>query len=60
LPKGFEMLRLLLRLTREDSGQDLIEYGLLAALISVLAVATISSVGAKLALTYQGIGAGIP
>ena len=54
------MLRWLLRLTREDAGQDLIEYGLLAALISVLAVAAITSVGAKLALTYQGIGAGIP
>ena len=54
------MLRLFLRLKREDSGQDLIEYGLLAALISVIAVVAITSVGAKLALSYQGIAAGIP
>ena len=54
------MLRLFLRLTREDSGQDLIEYALLAALISVIAVAAISSVGTKLVVSYQGISAGIP
>ena len=47
-------------LKQEDSGQDLIEYGLLAALISVIAVAAISSVGTKLVVSYQGISAGIP
>jgi pilus assembly protein Flp/PilA len=54
------MLRLSLRLMREDSGQDLIEYGLLAALISIIAVAAITSVGTKLALSDQGLAAGIP
>jgi Flp pilus assembly pilin Flp len=32
-------------LVRRDDGQDLIEYGLLAVLIAVLVVATISTVG---------------
>jgi Flp pilus assembly pilin Flp len=47
-------------LKQEDTGQDLIEYALLAALISVIAVAAISSVGTKLVVSYQGISAGIP
>lgn len=53
-------MRLFLRLRREDSGQDLIEYGLLAALISVIAVAAISSIGTKLVASYQGMSANIP
>jgi Flp pilus assembly pilin Flp len=54
------MGRLFVRLKREDSGQDLIEYALLAALISVIAVAAIASIGTKLTLSYQGITAGVP
>jgi len=45
------------RLVGEDEGQDLIEYTLLAALISVVAVVAI---GAGLQLSYQNIEAGIP
>jgi Flp pilus assembly pilin Flp len=54
------MIRTLVRLTVEDEGQDLIEYGLLAALISVVAVVAIGSVGTKLLGNYQQIEAGIP
>ena len=48
------------RLIGEDQGQDLIEYGLLAALISVVAVLAISAVGSKLQLSYQNIETSIP
>lgn len=48
------------RLLSEENGQDLIEYGLLAALISVLAVLAITAVGTKLQTSYQNIEASIP
>ncbi|HVH57525.1 MAG TPA: Flp family type IVb pilin [Vicinamibacterales bacterium] len=43
-----------------EDGQDLIEYALLAALISVVAVLAISAVGSKVTTNYQNIEAGIP
>ena len=54
------MFQVVARLVREDLGQDLIEYGLLAALISVLAVAVITNVGTKLQSSYTQIDAAIP
>lgn len=39
------MKALLKRLFQEEAGQDVIEYGLLAAAISVIAVPTIPAVG---------------
>lgn len=54
------MLRMLARLAVEDEGQDLIEYGLLAALIAVVAVAVITSVGTKLQSSYTKLDAAIP
>lgn len=48
------------RLVTDETGQDLIEYGLLAALISVLAVVAITAVGTKLQVSYQNIQASIP
>ena len=33
------------RLRRSEDGQDLLEYGLLAALISIVAIAAVTSVG---------------
>ena len=38
---------MLARLVREDDGQDLIEYALVAALISVIAVLAIETVGRR-------------
>ena len=54
------MIQLITRLLSEEGGQDLIEYGLLAALISVLAVVVITSVGTALQTSYQGIENAIP
>ena len=52
--------QLSVRLVSEDDGQDLIEYALLAALISIVAVVAITSVGTKLLPTYENIAASIP
>jgi len=41
------MKNLIERLVREDSGQDLIEYGLLIGLITALVIAAITSIGTK-------------
>ena len=54
------MTMLFSRIVSEDQGQDLIEYALLAALISVVAVLAISAVGTKVTTNYQNIEAGIP
>lgn len=40
------------RLVFDDSGQDLIEYGLLAALIAAVAVAGVSTVGQVIATVF--------
>ena len=43
------------RFVREDQGQDLIEYALLAGFISLVAVVAITSVGAGVNGVYQNI-----
>jgi Flp pilus assembly pilin Flp len=48
------------RLIGEEHGQDLIEYGLLAALISVFAVLAIIAVGTKIQTSYTNIQTSIP
>lgn len=50
----------LARLVGQDEGQDLIEYALLAALISVVAVLAIQAVGSKIDTSYQNIQSSIP
>jgi Flp pilus assembly pilin Flp len=49
------MKKLLQRLIREDKGQDVIEYALLAAGISICAVPTIPSIGTAVAARYQAV-----
>ena len=54
---------LFLRLVREDEGQDLIEYALLAGFISLVAVVAITNVGTGVNTVYgnvQGQVAAIP
>ena len=41
------------RLIREEDGQDLIEYGLLAAFISLTVVAVVDAVGGSLGTAYD-------
>jgi pilus assembly protein Flp/PilA len=52
-----QMVTTIRRLLRDDDGQDLIEYGLLVALIAFVAVAGVTSVGNTiLSVFWQGIG----
>ena len=46
----------LLRLLREDSGQDLIEYGILTAVISVASLALLVVIRAKMSGAYTTWG----
>ena len=49
------MKNLFIRLVREDQGQDLIEYALLAGFISLVAVAAITLVGQGVNGVYNNI-----
>lgn len=52
-----QMVATIRRLLRDDDGQDLIEYGLLVALIAFVCVAGVTSVGSTiLSVFWQGIG----
>ncbi len=47
-----DMMTALGRLVLRDEGQDLMEYGLLAALIAIFAVTGITAVGNTIFLTF--------
>jgi Flp pilus assembly pilin Flp len=49
--------RTLARILREDGGQDLIEYALITASISVIAVLAIASVGSAINVRIQALAA---
>jgi pilus assembly protein Flp/PilA len=49
------MKALLKRFVREEAGQDLIEYALLAGFISLVAVVAITNVGTGVNRVYNGI-----
>ena len=49
-------LTLLSRLVHEDSGQDLIEYALIAALIAVAAIAAMKGLTNKISNEFNVIG----
>lgn len=49
------MLNLFARFVREDQGQDLIEYALLAGFISLVAVTAITQVGSGVNTVYGNI-----
>ena len=51
--------RLLKKLVVEDSGQDLIEYALVAALVGLGSVAAISGLSNSLSNTYNGVGSAL-
>ena len=52
-------LVLLRRLLRGDSGQDLLEYGLLAALIAIVVLGAVTNTGLSLAGLWTGIATSI-
>ena len=48
------------RFVRDESGQDLMEYGLLAAFLSIVAIATLQNIGPVVAGVYAAIQTAIP
>jgi pilus assembly protein Flp/PilA len=48
-------MSLLARFIRDDSGATAIEYGLIAAGISVVIIATVNSIGVKLGTAFTSI-----
>ena len=49
------MANLLARLVREDEGQDLIEYAMLAAFVSLVAIVGATAIGISLDGLYAGV-----
>ncbi len=59
IPKGWNMrsARKLIRgVAREESGQDMIEYALVAALVGLSAVACLRALSTQIANAFTGIG----
>jgi pilus assembly protein Flp/PilA len=54
------MKSLLVRFVSEDAGQDLIEYGLLIAIITTACITAISGLGPKVADYFNDLNAALP
>jgi pilus assembly protein Flp/PilA len=53
------MKSLIIRFAKDQSGATAIEYGLIAALISVAAISTLTTVGTKLNAKFSQIANGL-
>ncbi len=51
--------KVFVRVCFEESGQDLIEYALIAALIALAAVGAMSSVGSSISNVFNSVGSDI-
>jgi pilus assembly protein Flp/PilA len=58
--KEIEMSKFVSRFMKDESGATAIEYGLIAALISVVIVGTLQALGPKLDGTFQKVSAALP
>jgi Flp pilus assembly pilin Flp len=54
------MRKLLNRLLHEDQGQDLIEYGLLVGIITVGAIAFITTIGQRVTAYFTNLSTALP
>ena len=54
--KGQGMLKIIIDLCRDETAATAIEYGLIAALISVAAVTVLTTVGSNLTGTFSTVG----
>ena len=54
------MKNFMLSLICDEQGQDLIEYALLAGLISILCVAAITAAGSKVSVLWGKVSASMP
>ncbi len=53
---GVPEMQMLYRFLKDESGATAIEYGLIAALVSVVIITAITLVGDNLSLTFDAIG----
>jgi pilus assembly protein Flp/PilA len=53
------LINLMTRLVRDEQGGELIEYALVAGLISVVAIALIGSVGTKVAARWTSVNSSL-
>jgi pilus assembly protein Flp/PilA len=54
------MKNIMISLVRDEQGQDLIEYALLAGLIAVICVASVTLAGSKVSELFSKVGASLP
>ena len=54
------MKNVMMSLVRDEQGQDLIEYALLAGLISIVCVAAVRGAGQKVSVLFNNVSASIP
>ena len=47
------------RFARDESGATAIEYGLIAALIAVVIISALKTIGTNLAVTFAKVGSGL-
>ena len=52
-------MKYLKRILREDTGQDMVEYGLLAAFISIVAIAALQAIGPLVNTVYENVQAAL-
>ncbi len=53
------MNKLFLRFWKDNSGVTAIEYGLIAALVAVVIITAVTSVGTKLTTTFNAVSAAL-
>jgi len=56
---GYMMWKLLVNLSRDESGQDLIEYALIAALIALGAVTSMKTVSSAIGNEFSKVSAAL-
>jgi len=54
------MKKLINWLKDEESGQGMVEYGLIIAVVAIVAVVTLSPLGTKIAAVFTNIGNNLP
>ncbi len=52
-------MRKLIAIMKDETGATAIEYGLIAALISVAAIAAMTTVGTRLSTTFSTVGSSL-
>ena len=58
LKKGTDMNKLF-AIMKDESGATAIEYGLIAALVSIVCIATLTSVGTQLSTTFSKVSSSL-